>query len=76
MACDLLPTSLSHLFCHKDETEGWILIKTSVHGSSKCAGCNFDTASFAARSACSFPVISRWLGIQQNVMNLPLDNIS
>ena len=50
--------------------------KTSVHGSSKCVGCAFDKASFAARSACSFPVISRWLGIQQNVMNLPLDNIS
>ena len=74
MACNLLPTSLSHRFCHKDETKGWILIKTSVHGNSKCVGCAFDKASFAARSACSFPVISRWLGIQQNVMNLPLDN--
>ena len=36
----------------------------------------FKKASFAARSASSFPVISRWLGIQQNVMNSPLDNIS
>ena len=76
MACNLYPTSLSHRFCHKDETKGWILIKTYVHGSSKCAGCAFDKAYFAARSASSFPVISRWLGIQQNVMNLPLDNIS
>ena len=76
MACNLLLTSLSHRFCHKHETKGWILIKTSVHGSSKCAGCAFDKASFAARSASSFPVIYRWLGIQQNVMNLPLDNIS
>ena len=50
--------------------------KISVHGSSKCASCAFDQASFAARSASSFPVISRWFGIQQNVMNLPLDNIS
>ena len=73
MACSLLPTSLSHRFCHKDETNGWIIIKTSVHDSSKCVGCAFDKASFAARSACSFPVISRWLGIQQNVMNLPLN---
>ena len=55
---------------------GWIFIKTSVHGSSKCVDCAFDKASFAAGSACSFPVISRWLGIQQNVINLPLDNIS
>ena len=76
MACNLSPTSLSHRFCHKDETKGWILIKTSVHGSSKCAGCALDKASFAARSASSFPVISRWLGIQQNVINLPLDDIS
>ena len=76
MACNLLPTSLSHRFCHKDETKAAILIKTSVHGSSKCAGCAFDKASFAARSASSFPLISRWLGIQQNVMNLPLDIIS
>ena len=76
MACNLLPTSLSHRSCHKDETNGWIFIKTSVHGSSKCVGCAFDKASFAARSACSFPVISLWLGIQQNVINLPLDNIS
>ena len=76
MACNLLPTSLSHRFCHKDETKGWILIKTSVHGSSKCVGCAFDKASFAARSACSFPVISRWLGIQQDVINFPFDNIS
>ena len=52
------------------------LHKTSVHGSSKCVGCASDKASFAARSACSFTVISRWLGIQQNVINLPLDNIS
>ena len=50
--------------------------KTSVHGSSICVGCAFDKASIAARSACSFPVISRWFGIQQNVINLPLDNIS
>ena len=49
--------------------------KTSVHGSSKYVGCAFDKASFAARSACSFPVISLWLGIQQNVINVPLDNI-
>ena len=76
MAYNLLPTSLSHHFCHKDETKGWILIKTSVHSSSKYAGCAFDKASFAARSASSFPVISLWLRIQQNVMNLPLDNIS
>ena len=67
---------LSHRFCNKDETKGWILIKTYVHGSSKCAGCAFDKASFAARSASSFPLISRWLGIQQNVINLPLDIIS
>ena len=52
------------------------LNKTSVHGSSKCVGCAFDKASFAARSACPFPVISRWLGFQQNVINLPIDNIS
>ena len=39
IACNLLPTSLSHCFCHKDEAKGWILIKTSVHGS---AGCAFD----------------------------------
>ena len=32
--------------------------------------------SFAARSAFSFHVISLWLGIQQNVMNLLLDDIS
>ena len=49
--------------------------KTSVHGSSKCAGCAFDKTSFAAWSASSFPVISRLLGIQQNVVNLPLENI-
>ena len=60
----------------QDETNGWILIKTSVHGSSKCVGRAFDKASFAARSACSFPVISLWLGIQQNVINLMPDNIS
>ena len=42
----------------------------------KFVGCAFDKASLAARSASAFPVISRWLGIQQNVMNLPLDNIS
>ena len=58
MACNLSPTSLSHRFCHKDETKGWILIKTSVHSSSKCAGCAFDKVSFAARSASSFPEIS------------------
>ena len=50
--------------------------KTSVHGSSKCVGCVVDKASFAARSAWSFPVISLWLGIQQSVIDLPLDNIS
>ena len=49
--------------------------KTSVHGSSKFAGCAFDKASFAARSASSFPLISLWLGSQQNVINFPLDNI-
>ena len=55
----------------------WLnLHKTSVHGSSKYVGCAFDKASFAARSACSVPVISRWLGTQQNVINLSLDNIS
>ena len=32
--------------------------KTSVHGSSECAGCTFDKAYFAARSASSFPMIS------------------
>ena len=66
----------SHRSCHKDETNGWICIKTSVHGSSKCEGGAFDKASFAARSAFSFPVISLWLGIQQNVINLPLNDIS
>ena len=75
MACNLLATSLSHRFCHKDEIKGWIFIKTSVHGSSKFWGCAFDKASFAARSASSFPLISLWLGSQQNVINLPLDNI-
>ena len=49
---------------------------TSVHGSVKCAGCASDKASFAARSASSFPVISLWLGIQQNVTYWSLDNIS
>ena len=52
------------------------LNKTFVHGSSKFSGSAFDKASFAARSASSFPVISPWLGSQQNVINLPLDNIS
>ena len=55
----------------------WLnLHKTSVHGSSQCVGCAFDKASFAARSACWFTMISLWLRIQQNVINLPLDNIS
>ena len=36
----------------------------------------FDKASFAAWSASSFPVISLWLGIQQNVVYLLPDNIS
>ena len=78
MVCNLLPNFLSHRFCHNDETKGWILIKKkpSAHGCSKCAGCAFDEASLAARSASSFPLISLCLGIQQNVMNLPLDNIS
>ena len=49
--------------------------KTSVHRSSKFSGCVFDKASFAARLASSFPLISLWLGSQQNVINLPLDNI-
>ena len=75
MACNLLPTSLSHRSCHKDEIKGWIFIKMSVHGSSKFSGCAFDKASFAARSASSFPLIFLWLGSQQNVINLPLDNI-
>ena len=75
--CSLLSTSLSHRSWHKDEINGWIFIKkTSVHGISKFSGCAFVEASFDARSACSFPVISRWLGIQQNVINLSLDNIS
>ena len=65
-----------HRSCHKDETNGWIFIKTSVHGSSKFSGCAFDKASFAARSASSFPLISLWLGSQQNVINLPSDNTS
>ena len=76
MACSLLSTSLSHRSCHKDEIKGWIFIKTSVHGSSKFSGCVFDNASFAARSASSFPLISLWLGIQQNVIYLLPDNIS
>ena len=75
MACNLLPTSLSHRSCHKDEIKGWIFTKTSVHGSSKFSGCVFDKAYFAARSASSFPLISLWLGSLQNVINLPLDNI-
>ena len=49
--------------------------KMSVHGSSKFSGCAFDKAYFAAQSASSFPLISLWLGSQQNVINLPLDNI-
>ena len=76
MACNLLPTSLSHRSCHKDAIKGWIFIKTSVHGSSKFSGCALDKASLAARSASSFPLISLWPGSQQNVINLPLDNIS
>ena len=72
---------VTNLFIPPFLPQGWdkrldLNKKTSVHGTSKCAGCAFDKASFAARSACSFPVISRWLGIQQNVMNLPLDIIS
>ena len=35
----------------------------------------FDKASFAARSAFSFPLISLWPGIQQNVIYLLPDNI-
>ena len=61
-------------------TQRWdkmpISIKTSVHGSSTYAGCAFDKTSFAEWSASSFPVVSLWLGIQQNVMNLLLDSIS
>ena len=76
MACSLLSTSSSHLSCHKDGIKGWIFIKTSVHGSSKFSGCAFDKASFAARSASSFPPISLWLGSQQSLINLLLDNIS
>ena len=76
MACSLLSTSSFHRSCHKDEIKGWIFIKTSVHGSSIFWGCPFDKASFAARSASSFPLMSLWLGSQQNVINLPLDNIS
>ena len=54
----------------------WLnFIKTSVHGISKFSGCAFDKASFAARSAFSFPLISLWLGIQQNVRYLLPDNI-
>ena len=59
-----LPTSLSHRSCHKDDTCGWIFIK------------HLYMAVQNAQSACSFLVISLWLGIQQNVMNLPLDYIS
>ena len=76
MACNLLSTSLSHRSSHKDEIKGWIFIKMSVHGSSKFSGCAFDKASFAARSASSFPLISLWLGSQQNIINLELNNIS
>ena len=76
MACNLLPTSLSHRFCHKDETKGWIFIKTSVHGSWKFSSCAFHNAYFAARSASSFPLISLWLGIQQNVIYILPDKIS
>ena len=36
----------------------------------------FWSSIVCSRPASSFPVISRWLGIQQNIMNLPLDNIS
>ena len=75
MVCSLLSTSLSHRSCHKDEINGWIFIKTSVHGISKISGCAFDKASFAARSASSFPLMSLWLGIQQNVIYLLTDNI-
>ena len=54
----------------------WLNLHKSIcTWSSKCVGCAFDKASFAAQSASSFPLISRWLGIQQNVMNLALDSI-
>ena len=76
MACNLLPTSLSHRSCHKDEIKCWIFIKTSVHGSSNFSGCAFDKVSFAARSASSFPLISLWLGSQQNVIYLLPDSTS
>ena len=76
MACNLLPTSLSHHFSHRDETYGWISIKTSVHGSPQGVGCVFDKASFCSTISMLFPVISLWLGIQQNIINLPLDTIS
>ena len=42
----------------------------------KFSRCAFDKAYFAARSASSFPVISLWLGIQQNVIYLLPDSIS
>ena len=67
---------LIHRSCHKDEIKGWIFIKTSVHGSSNFSGCAFDKASFAARSASSFPLISLWLGSQQNVIYLLPDSTS
>ena len=55
----------------------WLDIhKTSLHGNSKFSGFAFDNASFAAWSASSFPLISRWLGIQQKVIYLLPDNIS
>ena len=31
MACNLLPTSLSHRSCHKDEINGWIIIKKRLY---------------------------------------------
>ena len=55
----------------------WLnLHKKSVHDNSKCVGYAFDKASFAARSASPFPLISLWLGIQQNVIYFLPDNIS
>ena len=73
--------SVIHLFIPPFLPQRWDIRpdfhkKTSVHRSSKFSGCVFDKASFAARLASSFPLISLWLGSQQNVINLPLDNIS
>ena len=82
---DRLPETSGTLWIHRGAltnqrcslaTGCGIIIKTSVHGSSKFSGCSFEKAFFAARSASSFPLISLWLGIQQNVINLPLYSIS